>query len=37
MKTGEPRQASVNEGLLGSFLTFYEVPFPRRNADTMDL
>lgn len=41
MKSGEARQTAFNDaaqlGLLGSFLTFYEVPFPRRNADTMVL
>ena len=40
IKSGEVRRtASENGGLglLGSFLTFYDVPFPRRSADTMDL
>lgn len=41
MKTGEARQTTFKDAegldLLGSFLTFYEVPFARRSDDTMDL
>lgn len=38
MKSGDVRQASASSlDLLGSFLTFYEVPFPRRSDDTMEL
>lgn len=44
MKSGDPRRQTVTNdatqlALLGSFLTFYEVPFPRRAVDTtsMDL
>jgi hypothetical protein len=40
MKSGEVRRTVSEDaalGLLGSFLTFYDVPFPLRSADTMDL
>lgn len=37
MKTGEVRRQQSALGLLGSFLTFYETPFPRKSDDTMEL